>query len=73
METFYPATVYYSGQTINPLHWDPNAYTLMQQILTSDETAFFIINKTLKQQLESDKIPFEILENNPIYYLISQE
>lgn len=73
METFYPAAVYYSGQTINPLHWDPNAYTVLQQILNSDSTATFIINETLKQQMESDGIDFKILENTASYYVISKE
>lgn len=71
METFLPATVYYSGQEVVPLHWDPHAYQTLVAMLQEDKPGSVIINLTTAAQLEADKVPFSIVESNNSYRVIT--
>lgn len=73
METFYPATVYYSQKRINPLHWHPDSYQEMTKMLKTQSEGVFIINADLKQRLEEDKTEFHILDQNSSYYVITNK
>ncbi len=70
VETFYPATVYYAEQNIEPLYWQPNAYQIMKNKLKNGDADVFIINEKLKTMLEQDQIDFQVLESNTSYFII---
>jgi len=70
LETFYPASVYYSQQHINPLYSDNMAYQKMTSLLRSEDSAVFIINNFLRSDLERDQVPFKVLEENSSYLLV---
>ncbi len=73
METFYPASVYYSQKHIEPLQWDKNAYEKMLDLIAQKDGSVFIINGNTKQQLESNNVKFSVLDQNNSYYLISHQ
>lgn len=73
LETFLPATVYYSQKEVVPLHWHKNAYQDMLNLLKIDNSSqrVFIIDQKLKNQLKMDGVKFRILEENGSYLIIS--
>lgn len=73
METFYPASVYYSQSDIIALNLTEFAYESMVNQLRSKANSVFIINNSRKQELEKDAIPFYILDKNSSYFIITNK
>jgi 4-amino-4-deoxy-L-arabinose transferase-like glycosyltransferase len=72
MDTFFPAAVYYSHKTINPLHWHPEAYSEMVRLLKAKTGGVFIINREFRERLARDKVSFVVVDKNDSYYLITE-
>lgn len=70
MSDFYPAAVYYSETKIVPLRLANDAYQQMISLLEDENV--FIIDQSLKNDLERDEINFSIIGENVDYYLITQ-
>jgi len=73
LDTFYPAAVYYSEQVIDPLHWQSDAYQQLSRLLSSSQPGYFIINKSLEKKLTEDRVPFNVVDSNASYLLITAE
>ncbi len=71
METFYPASIYYSQKKVIALNLTEFAYNTMVEKLTSKSNDVFIINNSRKDELDSDSISYKILESNNSYYVIT--
>lgn len=70
MDTFYPAAVYYSQQSVDPFYWQEQAYPKMVASLQKREGHVFLINRATEQQLGRDHVSYSMLERNNQYLLI---
>ncbi len=70
MDTFYPATVYYSQREVNIFYWNANAYEKMIEVLKRHEGKVFLINKDTMEKLSEEQVIFTTLEKNEQYSLI---
>lgn len=71
LDTFMPASIYYSQKHVTSLHWDTDSYKSLTDLLESETRNVFIVNTDIVKKLKAQAISFKILEKNDSYLLIS--
>lgn len=71
MEPFLPSAVYYADTKIYSFHTSQNAYQDLVITLESEEPVVFLVNETIKNDLERDEVNFTVEHSNDVFYLIS--